>query len=90
MQSEVAKIPGIGDRPDVEEEGQPTHNDSFPISTERESAEFDKTVEGKFKFTSCQIKDCQRQSRHDFPPSPVASCQDLTPNMLKRQLANPL
>ena len=40
----VAKILGIGDRPDVEEAGQPTHNDSFPISTERESTEFLKKI----------------------------------------------
>jgi len=48
---QLAKILGIGDRPYVEEAGQPTHNDSFPISTEREETEFDKTVERKFKFT---------------------------------------
>ena len=65
----VAKILGIGDRPDVEEAGQPTHNDSFPISTERESTEFlKKTHPWREKSSSCllilscQVVDCQRQS----------------------------
>ena len=46
----VAKILGIGDRPDVEEAGQPTHNDSFPISTERESTEFLKKLTHGWKI----------------------------------------
>ena len=57
VQCWVAKILEIGDqvRPtaNAEEAGQPTHKDSFPISTEREeSTEFDKNRQWKENSSS--------------------------------------
>ena len=60
----VAKILWIGDRPDLEEAGQPTHKDSFPISTERESTQSLKKMnpwkeELKFVFVDSLPSDCK-------------------------------